>query len=144
MEALPIVWRSLEPDYEDARSGRIFNLRRAGRFPLAVLNANGESHVIAGVKLALEKECRIAVRSGGHSWAGWSLRDNAILIDFGNFHEMSLDEQTGIAKISPSTTSGDLNAFLLPKRRMFAGGHCPDVGLGGFLLQGGVGWNARV
>ena len=25
---------------------------------------------------------------------------------------------------------------------MFAGGHCPDVAVGGFLLQGGVGWNA--
>ena len=27
---------------------------------------------------------------------------------------------------------------------MFPGGHCPDVGLGGFLLQGGMGWNCRV
>jgi FAD/FMN-containing dehydrogenase len=26
---------------------------------------------------------------------------------------------------------------------MFAGGHCPDVGLGGFLLQGGMGWNCK-
>ena len=26
----------------------------------------------------------------------------------------------------------------------FAGGHCPDVGLGGFLLQGGMGWNCKV
>jgi FAD/FMN-containing dehydrogenase len=144
MEALPIVWRSSESEYEEARVGRIFNLRRADRFPLAVLNVDKESQVIDAVKLAKEKGCRVSVRSGGHSWAGLSLRDNAILLDFGNFHEMSLDEITGIAKVSPSTTSGDLNAFLLPKGRMFAGGHCPDVGLGGFLLQGGVGWNARV
>jgi len=39
------------------------------------------------------------------------------------------------------TTSGDLDVFLLLKGSIFAGGHCPNVGLGGFLLQGGVGWN---
>jgi FAD/FMN-containing dehydrogenase len=27
---------------------------------------------------------------------------------------------------------------------MFPGGHCPDVGLGGFVLQGGMGWNCKV
>ena len=26
---------------------------------------------------------------------------------------------------------------------MFPGGHCPTVGIGGFLLQGGFGWNSR-
>jgi FAD/FMN-containing dehydrogenase len=144
MESLPIIWKSSESEYEDARIGRIFNLRRAERFPLAILNVSKESHVVDAVKLAREKGCRISVRSGGHSWAGWSLRDDAILLDFGQFHEMSLDEETWIAKVSPSTTSGYLNEFLLTKGRMFAGGHCPDVGLGGFLLQGGVGWNARV
>jgi hypothetical protein len=37
-----------------------------------------------------------------------------------------------------------LNTFLAEKGVMFAGGHCPDVGLGGFLLQGGRGWNCKV
>ena len=27
---------------------------------------------------------------------------------------------------------------------MFPGGHCPTVGLGGYLLQGGFGWNSRL
>lgn len=144
MEALPVLWKSAEPAYEEARVGRVFTLRRPNRYPLAVVNATEEGHVVEAVKLALEKECRISVRSGGHSWGVWSLRDNAILVDFGNYHEMILDEDTGIVQVSPSTTSGGLNAFLLPKGRMFAGGHCPDVALGGFLLQGGVGWNARV
>jgi FAD/FMN-containing dehydrogenase len=122
----------------------VFNQRRPNRFPLAAVNVSEEAHVVEAVKLALEKGCRVSVRSGGHSWAGWSVRDNAILVDFGNYHEMILDEETGVVRVSPSTTSGDLNAFLLPKGRMFAGGHCPDVGFGGFLLQGGMGWNARV
>ena len=37
----------------------------------------------------------------------------------------------------------DLDPFLAARGRFFAGGHCPTVGLGGFLLQGGMGWNCR-
>src|SRR5258707_1072904 len=104
MEGLPIVWQS-DPEYEKARLGRVFNRRQPDRYPLAIVNATEESQVVEAVKLALEKECRVSVRAGGHSWAGWSVRDNAFLIDFGNFHEMSLAEETGIARVSPSTTS---------------------------------------
>lgn len=67
-----------------------------------------------------------------------------MVVDFGNYHEMEYDEETGVVRVSSSTTSADLTAFLHPKGRMFAGGHCGDVGLGGFLLQGGMGWNSRV
>jgi FAD/FMN-containing dehydrogenase len=33
--------------------------------------------------------------------------------------------------------------YLAERGRLFPGGHCPTVGIGGFLLQGGQGWNAR-
>ncbi|KAK4539200.1 hypothetical protein LTR36_001158 [Oleoguttula mirabilis] len=36
-----------------------------------------------------------------------------------------------------------VNDVLNPRGYMFPGGHCPDVGLGGFLLQGGMGWNCK-
>ena len=38
---------------------------------------------------------------------------------------------------------GELSPYLESYGRFFPGGHCPTVGLGGFLLQGGQGWNAR-
>jgi FAD/FMN-containing dehydrogenase len=37
----------------------------------------------------------------------------------------------------------ELAPALNARGRMFPGGHCPSVGLGGFLLQGGQGWNCR-
>lgn len=144
MEQLPIIWRAAGHAYESARVEPLFNMCRPNRHPLAIVNASEEDHVVQAVKLAIEKSSRISIRSSGHSWAAWSIRDNAILVDLKNYYEMSLDEGTGIVRVSPSTTSGELNAFLLPKGRMFAGGHCPDVAIGGFLLQGGMGWNTRV
>ncbi len=37
----------------------------------------------------------------------------------------------------------ELAPFLESHGRTFTGGHCESVGLGGFLLQGGQGWNSR-
>ncbi|MET0526631.1 MAG: FAD-binding protein, partial [Nocardioides sp.] len=44
----------------------------------------------------------------------------------------------------PAVRGGsELSPFLAERGRFFVGGHCPTVGIGGFLLQGGQGWNAR-
>lgn len=143
---LPIIWRETADatTYEVARVGRVFNHRRPKRYPIAVVEAENEGHVVAAVKLAKQLGCRVSVRSGGHSWAAWSVRDNAVLIDLGKMNHISVDETTKIATVSPSTTGNALNNFLTERGLMFCGGHCPDVGVGGFLLQGGMGWNCRV
>ena len=144
--ALPIIWResSDEAAYEHERVHRIFNAIKPKRYPKAIVKATHQSHVQGAVKLANKLGCRVSIRSGGHSWAAWSVRDDAILIDFGDFKEIEVDEDRGIVKVSPSTTGVLLNDTLRPKGLMFGGGHCPDVGLGGFLLQGGMGWNCKV
>jgi FAD/FMN-containing dehydrogenase len=141
-----IVWKE-EADaatYEDARVGRVFNHRRPDRFPLAVVKASSEEDIIAAVKLAKERNCRVAVRSGGHSWAAWSVRENSILIDLGDYKEIEVDTENHIARVSTSMTGREVNGELNKHGLMFPGGHCPDVGLGGFLLQGGMGWNCKV
>ena len=144
--ALPIIWKesSDENRYENERVHRIFNAIRPKRYPKAIVKATHHSHVQEAVKLANELQCRVSIRSGGHSWAAWSIRDDAILIDLGGLKEIEVDEDEGIVKASPSTTGVVLNDILRPKGLMFGGGHCPDVGIGGFLLQGGMGWNCKV
>ncbi|KAF2111898.1 hypothetical protein BDV96DRAFT_526280 [Lophiotrema nucula] len=144
-DTIPVVWNenSSAEQYERARVGRVFNLRRPDRFPVAIVEAEKEEHIFEAVQLARKKDLRISVRSGGHSWAAWSVRDGAILIDLGKYKQIDLDEKTGIVAVSPSTTGQAINSFLGQKSLMFPGGHCPDVGLGGFLLQGGMGWVCR-
>lgn len=139
----PIYWKG-EPHYEQARMGRVFNRREIQRYPLAVVEATRESHIVEAVKLATHMGCQIAVRAGGHSWAAWSVRNESILIDLGDYHEIDLDETSGIVKVSPSTTGRLLNSILKKKGRMFPGGHCGEVAVAGFLLQGGMGWNCKV
>lgn len=155
---LPIQWRDSTPrdEFLSACWSANHNHRRATdtRVPRAVVRATSPSHVAEAVRLAASLGCRVSVRSGGHSWAGWSVRDDAVLVDLGALpggkHSaagavagLAYDEATRIVAAPPSATGRQVNGFLAPRGRMFAGGHCPDVGLGGFLLQGGMGWNCK-
>jgi FAD/FMN-containing dehydrogenase len=131
-ESLPIIW-SQDERFDFARISRVFNHRRPSRYPLAVVNATSEDDVRNAIQLAKRLNCKVSVRSGGHSWAAWSVRKNAILIDLGQLNAISLDDGTGIVKVGPATTGQKLNVILEEKGRMFNGPHCPSVGLGGFL-----------
>jgi FAD/FMN-containing dehydrogenase len=133
-----------DPGYEQARVGRVFNARRPDRYPAAILVARDDDDVVAAVRLAAERGWTVSVRSGGHSWAGWSLRDDALLIDLGGMRDIAYDATTGVATVGPAVRGGlDLAPFLAQRGRAFPGGHCASVGLGGYLLQGGQGWNGR-
>lgn len=157
----PILYRDSTPRdrFLDSVWGHVFNHRRATetRVPRAVVHATETAHVSAAVRLANQLGCRVSVRSGGHSWAAWSVRDDAICIDLGALPggkysspeavtgpgALEYDSRTRILSCPPSATGRVVNGFLEGEGRMFAGGHCPDVGLGGFLLQGGMGWNCK-
>jgi hypothetical protein len=130
--------------FEEARTGRVFNHRRPDRQPAAGLQVETPEDVVAGVRLAAERGWTVSVRSGGHSWAAWSLHDGALLLDLGLLNDLEYDSDTGIVMAGPATQGGmELAPFLAERGRAFPGGHCPTVGLGGYLLQGGQGWNGR-
>ncbi|KOS22754.1 6-hydroxy-D-nicotine oxidase [Escovopsis weberi] len=145
MADLPIIWRSdteSAAKYEEARC-RIFNIRRPEHFPRAIVKATTLEHIVAAVKLAAEQGVRVVARSGGHGLSAWTLRHNAILIDLQNFKHMSYDEEKNEAQVSPSTLAEELLDFLAERKRFFPAGHTGDIGLGGYLLQGGIGLSCR-
>jgi FAD/FMN-containing dehydrogenase len=131
-----------QPGFAEAAYGRIFNGRKPDRVPAAVAQPETAGDVGEAVRLARANGWGVSVRSGGHSWAGWSVREGALLIDLGLLREIALDGE--VAVVSPAIKGGEeLAPFLAARGRTFTGGHCGDVGLGGFLLQGGQGWNSR-
>lgn len=138
------IYRKGDKGYEKARLNRVFNKKPPDRYPEAVFFPENEDDVVKAVLFAKENNYKIAIRSGGHSWAVWSVRDRGILLDLQHLNHMSYNEETQIASAGPAAKGGaELNPYLIEKGRFFNGGHCPTVGLGGYLLQGGQGWNAR-
>ncbi len=123
-----LYWRG-DDGYEQERIGPVFNGRKPNRYPAAILKAAHEQDVIAAVRLARERGLKISVRSGGHSWAAWSVRDDALLIDLASMREISLDMDTSIVRVNPAVTGGELSL------REHRGDRCCDrrwsIGQGG-------------
>ena len=136
------IVRRGEATYEATRQRMVWNARTPARFPEMIVSAASESDVVAAVRLARSRGLQVAVRSGGHSWVGASLRDGTLLIDVSALRTVSIDEASRTARIGPAVTGAELAAALGERGLAFPVGHCGSVAMGGFLLSGGLGWNS--
>ncbi len=130
--------------YEEARRGAVWNARTPERFPDLIVRARSEGDLVAAVVAARERGLRIGVRSGGHSWAGNHVREGGMLLDVSALDSLEIDAEAGTAVVGPGCRGDAALAALAEHDLFFPVGHCPGVGLGGYLLQGGFGWNGRV
>ncbi|HEX5713269.1 MAG TPA: FAD-binding oxidoreductase [Solirubrobacterales bacterium] len=130
--------------YEQARRATVWNARTPGRFPELVVQAETEEDVVGAVRQARARGLRIGIRSGGHSWAGNHVRDGGLLLDVSRLDSVAIDAEAMTATVGPGVRGHELLATLAERDLFFPAGHCPGVALGGYLLQGGFGWNGRV
>lgn len=131
--------------YETERQAGVWNARKPARFPRAIIMAESDADVVDAVILAVARGWQVATRSGGHSWTASHTRDNAILINLSRMKEISIHPDQRIAVVSPAWEGQALNKILREQYGlMFPSGHCHGVGLGGFVLAGGHGWNSRL
>jgi FAD/FMN-containing dehydrogenase len=137
-----ILWRGDE-GYEAARLDAVWHQRKPRRYPDAVVLARSEEDVAEAVRLASARGLKVKARAGGHSWTASSIRDGGLLIDLAGVREWSLDPVSRTATVAPGTKGRDLNSELAKHDLFFPTGHCPTIAVGGFLLQGGWGWNSR-
>lgn len=88
---------------------------------------------------SLLKPCQFAVRSGGHTpIPGANNVDDGVTIDLLHMNGTTYDASTKVASISPAARWGSVYESLEPLGRMVAGGRGSTVGVGGFLLGGGI------
>ncbi len=133
-----------EDRYEQARRAAVWNARTPPRHPERIVLAESEGDVVRAVREARELGMQVGVRSGGHSWAGNHLREGGLLLDISRLRTVELDAPAMRAVVGPGCHGDELLRMLAPHDLFFPAGHCPGVGLGGYLLQGGYGWNGRV
>jgi FAD/FMN-containing dehydrogenase len=129
--------------YEAARRATMWNARRPDRFPDVIVQARDVHDVVAAVRLARARDLRIGVRSGGHSWSANHVRDGGLLLDVSRLADVTIDAAARRATAGPGVAGHDLAGRLVRRGLFFPAGHCIGVKLGGYLLQGGFGWNSR-
>ncbi|RFU25443.1 hypothetical protein B7463_g10899, partial [Scytalidium lignicola] len=132
-----------QPGYEEARKKAVWNGRVPDRYPEIIAFPKCDDHVVQAVRHANETRMTIGIKSGGHSWTASFLREGGMLLDMEQMKGIQFDVQERTAVVETGAYGSDLNDLLRPHGLMFPSGHCPTVGIGGFLLQGGFGWNSR-
>ncbi|KAF4584879.1 hypothetical protein EYR40_001704 [Pleurotus pulmonarius] len=92
------------------------------------------------VKFATSNNCNFAVRSGGHmNWVGSSnIGEDGFTVDLEEMKQIELLNNSKTVTISPGLRWADVYGFLSPRNLHTAGGRSSGVGVGGFLLGGGI------
>ena len=133
-----------DDEYEAVRRATVWNARTPDRYPDMVVQARDADDVVAAIRYATEHDLNVGVRSGGHSWAGNHVRDGGMLLDVSGLDDCVVEADRMVAVVGPGKGGSVLAADLDAQGLFFPAGHCKGVCIGGYLLQGGYGWNSRV
>ncbi|MGB6207896.1 FAD-binding oxidoreductase [Mycobacterium sp.] len=131
-------------EYEAARRAAVWNSLLPDRFPAVIMQACETNDVVAAVRHARAHGFHIGVRSGGHSWNASHLRDGGMLLDVSRLDHCSVDTDRMTARVGPGKIASVFATDLDSQGLFFPAGHCEGIRLGGYLLQGGYGWNSKV
>ena len=124
-----------QPGYELAR--RSFNPLFDNRTPAAVAQCRRIEDVQACVSAAAAVRAPIAARSGGHSYAGYSTPDSALVVDLSGMSSVQVNAE-GTAVIGAGARLIDVYTALAGVGRCLPAGSCPSVGIAGLTLGGGT------
>ncbi|MGS5022459.1 FAD-binding oxidoreductase [Paenibacillus sp. JJ1683] len=128
------------PSYNMARME--FN-RRFSKFPRVIVFCQRTQDVINAVKWARERGIRLRVRSGRHSYEGFSTVNGGIIIDVSEMNKFTVDRKNRVAIVQTGNPLARVYKKLWNKRVAIPAGTAPDVGVAGLTLGGGIGLLSR-
>ncbi len=135
------VTRREDAGYEGLRQSLVWHRSKPARYPDLIAQVRSEDEIAAVLRHAAANRLKVAVRSGGHNPTGPSLRDGGICLDLSALAGIEVDRARQLARVQPGVRAIQLVARLAQDDLTFPTAHCASVGMGGFLLGGGIGWN---
>ena len=114
------------PDYAAARE--VYNAGILTQ-PKIIAFCVSETGVQHAVERAKAENWPVAVKAGGHSFEGFCLNDDGLVVSVSPMREMQLDPKTGILTAGAGCRLEEVNKFLLAKGRFLPAGSCRTVGL---------------
>jgi hypothetical protein len=128
----------------DASYGRVappYDKRYAAARPAGIVLAADTADVQAALSFARQTGIRPIARSGGHSYGGYST-GSGLVISLERMRRISVDG-SGRVQMQAGVLNTDIYAALPAHGVVVPYGRCPTVGVGGFVLGGGFGFNSR-
>ena len=113
------------------------------RRPAVIVRCAGVADVIAAVKFGRESGLPVAVRSGGHSFPGFSVADDALMIDLSPMKGVRVDPEQRTARVQAGVLLGELDRETQAFGLAVPSGIVTHTGVAGLTLGGGIGWIMR-
>jgi len=110
------------------------------RRPAAIAQCTSDEDVATAIRFALDEGLEIAVRGGGHSFAGHGVVDDGLMIDLSLMRTVTVDPGAGRARCGGGTTWAELDASTQEHGLAVPGGVISHTGVAGLTLGGGIGW----
>ncbi len=123
-------------DYERLRKGYA---AKYDAHPALIVHPADVHDLQATLSFVRSNGLPLAVRCGGHSYAGYSTCEGGIVLDMSGFRRIAIGVEKTSARVGGGALCGAVEIETAKAGVATALGQCPSVGVGGFLLGGGVG-----
>jgi FAD/FMN-containing dehydrogenase len=124
-----------------AAARQLYNTRFDVLKPTAVAYVAGPDDVRSVLAYARARKVPLAIRNGGHSYAGWSSGDGRLILDVSKMATVRASGNSAV--IGAGAKLIDVYRALAAKGTTIPAGSCPTVGISGLTLGGGHGVVSR-
>jgi FAD/FMN-containing dehydrogenase len=114
------------------------------RRPALIARPSDAAQVASAIRFGRESNLELAIRGGGHSFAGHGVCDDGLMIDLSAMRAVTVDPVTRRARCGGGTTWADLDAATQEHGLAVTGGVISHTGVAGLTLGGGIGWLTRL
>lgn len=111
-------------------------------YPQVIVYCVCDSDVLECLAVARKYRLWVAVRSGGHSTAGYSV-NNGMVVDVSKMSGVALDPLAKRVHVLPGTDFDTFNGAMKATGWHVPTGACGNVHVGGFVQGGGYGYTSR-
>ena len=135
--------RVITPEDADYDSVRTTLSLEAVRRPALIVRPVDAGDVSRVVSLARKTGMELAIRSGGHSLAGFSTSEGGIVLDLSQMKGLTINIEERTAWAEAGLTAGEYTAETAKYGLATGFGDTASVGLGGLTTGGGIGYLVR-
>jgi FAD binding domain/Berberine and berberine like len=126
-----------EKSYDSAR--KVWN-GMIDKYPDLIVHCVGVADVVSAVQFARSQSLEVAVRGGGHSFAGNGTCDGGIVIDLSRMKHVQVNPVKRTAWVQAGLTLGEFIRQTQAFGLATPVGTASETGLSGLTLGGGTGW----
>ena len=143
-------------DFKTALEGDVLQPKDAGydaaravwngaidRRPAVIARCVSAADVARAIGFARTHGLEVAVRGGGHNYAGFAVCEGGLMLDLSRMNRVTVDPEARRAVCGGGATWADVDAATQAHGLATVGGFVSHTGIGGLTLGGGIGWLSR-